>query len=785
MESQVYEQVVAVYSVELLQRYRFWKRLEPRARNDNFIRSVQSRIRDPLWMLTRQWQVGEFKAEDAGSPVKTYMQTERTHLTHYKPKKFEHPGSAKPIPDNIPLERLVEQEIFFDYRMSIQIGLQFEKELKKKDVSEEITIDIKRKFALSFPNEDDRIKIDDETLSILEAIAKPDDFEDAAQIPISGEKLFNIDDLVSKDPQIPDDLQQIFNSDLDKITDALKALHLWYTKVYFQPVLEEETAWDHSNFDYSFCVSAPKNENEQHVLEITDYTSGDLDWLHFTAINDPDKKLDYNEDTGQGFESDEEQQFIPTPVSFKGMPNSRWWAFEDSKIDFGNMDVKTTDLGKLLLMEFAFIYGDDWFQIPVPLKIGSLCKIKKLEVRDVFGGTHNINRAGSEEDQSWQRWEMFSISHKREKQVQQIYENGTYDSADFLFLPPTLGRSENSSNIDEVRFIRDEMANKVWAIEQIITGNLGQPLAGFDCWKHINYKIDEKTNTQSIIKLLDLFNKFMPDILQSKIEQARGIEGIVELIEELSEIDELLKSLECLKGEIADNTSIEYLNLIFELNLEIIKNKDAFQRIINDETNIQNLTLLRRFSGVLTPCIDSLEKILPYFRRANYTSTLELLETCNQVIKEELNKLINISILSEDQRAIFSEIEESRDDSLSIYKIMSVVPKNWIPYIPISTGSGQRSIQLKQANLIRNEKDNEPKPVKAQSRILKSAESNGEKHLVNEEAVARHGINIQIQRQRTRWIDGSTHTWQGRKVGPGKGEGSSGLKFDFLNNNTK
>ena len=35
--------------------------------------SLQAQIRDPLWLLARQWQVGEFAGDDAGSPVQAVL----------------------------------------------------------------------------------------------------------------------------------------------------------------------------------------------------------------------------------------------------------------------------------------------------------------------------------------------------------------------------------------------------------------------------------------------------------------------------------------------------------------------------------------------------------------------------------------------------------------------------------------------------------------------------------------------------------------------------------------
>ena len=47
-----------------------WTRLEPQSSGADMGTSSGARVFDPLWLLTRQWQTGEFQGEDAGSPVK-------------------------------------------------------------------------------------------------------------------------------------------------------------------------------------------------------------------------------------------------------------------------------------------------------------------------------------------------------------------------------------------------------------------------------------------------------------------------------------------------------------------------------------------------------------------------------------------------------------------------------------------------------------------------------------------------------------------------------------------
>ena len=48
-----------------------------------------------------------------------------------------------------------------------------------------------------------------------------------------------------------------------------------------------------------------------------------------------------------------------------------------------------------------------------------------------------------------------------------------------------------------------------------------------------------------------------------------------------------------------------------------------------------------------------------------------------------------------------------------------------------------------------------------------------------EEEIPREGIRVTRNYQLTRWQDGSTHLWIGRRKVVGSGEGSSGLQFDM------
>ena len=97
----------------------YWNRLEGSPQSQDFERSLRAEIRDALWLLSRQWQLGEFKAEDAGSAVLAgvkYQQTQASHLSLN--------GQTKnAIPDESLLETVIEGvQTSFDLSLRMEMG---------------------------------------------------------------------------------------------------------------------------------------------------------------------------------------------------------------------------------------------------------------------------------------------------------------------------------------------------------------------------------------------------------------------------------------------------------------------------------------------------------------------------------------------------------------------------------------------------------------------------------------------------------------------------------------
>ena len=98
-----------------------YSRLEGRPRADNFDRALKAEVRDALWMLTKQWQMGEFEADDAGSPVVSKLCSSTADITSYKAGN----NTVQAFDKDVPFEAKVEQRAlpFATFHQEIALDL--------------------------------------------------------------------------------------------------------------------------------------------------------------------------------------------------------------------------------------------------------------------------------------------------------------------------------------------------------------------------------------------------------------------------------------------------------------------------------------------------------------------------------------------------------------------------------------------------------------------------------------------------------------------------------------
>jgi len=432
-----------------------WNRLEARPRSQTFDRALQAEVRDALWMLTKQWQMGEFRGSDNGSPVFAKLLMQTTRLTKYQPAR----GPVEPFDPAIPLETKVERRPLPLRRQRRVLSLDLRLVMARQWFALIATLpnDYRSAYITAYPiSTPDPAKPEDVDLcSHPEAW---DTFQAVAGRAMDGGALYEFlvadashnawDGVAGIDPLDHPELQR-------RATRFLK----WARRFIAQPE-SGDNAWVPERLEYQFATSAPMPDGTEKVYVAEEYYSGRLDWYSL----DEDAGVHALDPVAgseiTGLPADAPFTTIPVPVSFSGMANTRWWSFEDKRTNFGDIDASTTDLAKLLFMEFALVYSNDWFVVPATLPAGALAKLQGLAVTNVFGERFWIEAAGRGVEKDWGRWSMFTIN------VRNAPAGSAADTT--LLLLPTIAKAQTSPLVEEVQLVRDEVANMAWGVETMV-----------------------------------------------------------------------------------------------------------------------------------------------------------------------------------------------------------------------------------------------------------------------------------------------------------------------------
>jgi hypothetical protein len=582
-----------------------WTRIEPHTRNAEMKNSVQARIYDPLWMLARQWQVGEFQGEDSGTPIMARLRAEVSRLTRY---------CAGPIAPNTqvaapafdakatPLETIVERERVRPLsaakgekvRLAVEAGQHFLRLLDQQPIAranrENYRNAFKRKYLFPALTPAERGELDADSLSFFDLMS--------ARVP-DGRLLYagmraTLHPSGGGAGALPPDLQ-IAPEDVPKIKNAAENFFRWFETLFSEPG-NFSAAWVPERIEYAFSVATRLSEGEC-TLTAQEYFDGHLDWEDFSI----------NAEVSMGAANDEAvtqttTTVIPAPVNFHGAPAPRFWEFEDAQVDYGAISTGPADLPHMLLIEFANSFGNDWFVIPVEQAIGTLCRTRSLVVTDTFG-VRTLIKSNSESGLPHSAWRMFQLSFQRPQGSPPLTP-----ASNLFFLPPTLAKNIEAKPLEEVLFLRDEMANMAWGVERLVESSIEQPV-------------------------------------------------------------------------------------------------NRYQAAATRDSTGQSL----------------------------------------------------ISA-----------------DGIPVYRLASQLPEHWTPLLPVQTEAATGGIRLVRGAVLRP--DGSQQVIRSQGRILNP---DGKPSLnIYEEEVPREGARVTRSYQLARWLDGSTHLWMGRRKQVGRGEGSSGLRFD-------
>lgn len=436
-----------------------WNRIEGRPRTVNFERALRAEARDALWMLTRQWQSGEFRGEDGGSPVFARTQVDTTSLTRYRA------GGSEPVAfdADLPLEAQTEWRQLQISTGTDKIALDLRLILGRRWLKQVAAVGpyadmFKSKYKFDPPDPTRR-----DSAAICAHAEVWQSFAAVAGRAMDGGELYRY--LVS-DPahRVYDGIAALEQDKPALDAEAAKFVS-WVRRQFSQLGDSDNPAWRQSRFEYQVACSAP-TDNGERVYVADEYRGGSLDWHSF----DVDSSAAFaGADAATDPRTTIVRTLLPAPVTYAGMPHPRWWTMEDGRTNFGDIRPDTTDLAKLLFIEFGLVYSNDWFIVPFTVPAGSILSVRGVAVTTVFGERLWIERAGSAATDAWQRWSLFTVDDR----------NNSPTAADTsLLMLPTAPKTQEGPLLEEALLIRDEMANMVWGVEKTIPAADGQGRSG-------------------------------------------------------------------------------------------------------------------------------------------------------------------------------------------------------------------------------------------------------------------------------------------------------------------
>lgn len=443
-------------------------RLEPDSISGDPASGTEARIADPAWMLGRQWQFGELIGEDAGSTVSVTVSSTALPVTAWAPlRPGPGPGQVaddewRPWRAGALLEELVQDvpELGFGagLRQRAEAGQQLVDMLA--DAGEgALAAGLAARYPLALvpdplspeaavPGESETERLERER-----RVAVRDALDPAAK------RLVRVLGGAVPDGRAVHD--EAAAGEPAWVADAVDPGATRATLAEWMSwMLGDDTsggAWDDERLEYRFALRFG-GADQCVVARATQFGAANVRWSDLEWM--PDAHPPLPEGAPDGTPVSTTFTMLATPLRYPGMPADRYWQLEDGRIDMGAIEAQRYDLARLCLAEFAMSSGDDWLQVPLDGLLGAVNTVDRVELRDNFDGEPVM--VGELADRSFR---MFRVAAADGRMLPGIV------------LPPVATDIATGRAHEEVLFLRDQLANMAWAIEQTVQGRSGDPRA--------------------------------------------------------------------------------------------------------------------------------------------------------------------------------------------------------------------------------------------------------------------------------------------------------------------
>jgi len=424
-------------------------RLEPQSVSGDPRHGADAVVADALWMIGRQWQLGELLGEDAGSPVSVRVQRRALPITAWAPAG-RMDGTDRDVatpewrawPAGATLDELVEHVP----RAGVERGLRWRAETGSQLAQ-----------MLGEAGHGDAAAA---LLTAHPLVLEPDPSNPDGRLDPIAERLFlvlggTVPDGAAARAAVEAGSPGWVTSAGDPAGAGAVAAE-WLIWVAGSP--DAGGAWTTTRLEHRFLLRFGHGADAV-VLRATAFGSGAARWHHFEWVKGA--TVDLDGDANLAAIESASDVMLATPLRYPGMPADRYWQLEENGVDVSNIEAQPHDLARLCLAEFALVSGDDWLAIPVDGLLGAVNQVETVEVTTTFGETVAIPEAA--DDRRRRGFRMFEVT------------TGAGESLPGVVLPPIAARPLLGETVEEIAFVRDETANMGWAVERIVPGRSGDP----------------------------------------------------------------------------------------------------------------------------------------------------------------------------------------------------------------------------------------------------------------------------------------------------------------------
>jgi hypothetical protein len=440
----------------------------PRARFAAVLRSpdiedgLAARLADPLWMLARQWQLGEFRGDDAGSLISLNFQANAHMPTWWRPEPDTDQPDAQPwqgwTVDDGPLEATIDAEPDDGtawVRLRIDGGVAARRALCAVGLAQ---VAAQLPIAAPWPT-------------------KPTD----SPSPLDALVMASTPDAASLDtfiapwaaPSVPMPASAITQlgvpaAEVATVAAALRTWQTWWRARSSGVPAGQETgpvdppAWDTSRLEYRGSLAFASAPGAQ--LYIDRHPGGAVDWYSADILAGPPSGA-----AGAPPPSPKpipaqpvSVASVPQPARLPGMPALRFWEYEDAEVDFGAIDADPADLARLLLVDYTTVYDHNWYYAPIRIPVGALVEVgdsTPVIAVDSFGIPLELQPLAERPGANTRMFTPTGITNAQSGTAAALAW-----STRWFWFAPRLAATLDSDPVEQISVRRDEAANLGWAI---------------------------------------------------------------------------------------------------------------------------------------------------------------------------------------------------------------------------------------------------------------------------------------------------------------------------------